>query len=689
MHLALARIARPVLTCALLIAPLGLHAQSRPSTEYQSYLAHVAAASGSLRLNETLEAKRWLASAPVEYKAWEWNYLSARSDNSLRSTDFVDTLPTRLAWSADGSQIILPMSDGTIRFLDAESLIEDRRLVGHTQIVFGARMHSAGRLASCSRDGSLRLRDVVTGDSLWTVKPGGQGLADVDISPDGSEVAYSSWYRTDSGVVGLVSRWNAVTGEKIWGVEYGVKPIVVCRYSPDGRKLAVGTWDWRVAIWDLKSSILLREFNFDDVVAYSAIDDIAWTPDSKSIISATKNGTPRVWDVESGKLRCELRGHARPVASVACSPDGGRFYTAGDDGTIKTWDASDGRLITTQYGHTNEVRSLSVRATDGRIASYSTDGTVRTWDGQYANAFADHSARNDFNYTLPMTLDGSKLACAGPEGGLSFWDAEGNLIRTMPALSELINDAAFSPDGQLVGVVNWDSTVRILDVEAGTVEKELHGQEGGSSSCSFSHDGKYFASGSTNQSIVLWDVATGQIARRITMPTSAYRVEFSRNGKYLAAGMYDGSIGIWDGATLDSITTIPAARGTIYNLEFSRDGWLLASASEDGIARIWRLPSGDLFGEYKGHAGAVYDVAFHPDGTRLVTASADLTARLWDTKTGESTLILSGFQDPVFNLAFSPDGDRLYVSASGSDMLIFDTVPYRERSSMGTKAVGE
>jgi WD40 repeat protein len=681
------RIASLALLIAVLLAPCGLQAQSLQPADYQSYLAHIAAANGSLRLNENSETTRWLASAPEQHRGWEWHFLSARSDNSLDSTTFADTLPTKLTWSPDGRQIILPMSDGSIRFLDAAMLTEDRRLVGHTNVVYAARMHAKGILASCSRDGSIRVWDVVTGDSLWAVKAGGQGLADVDFSPDGSEIAYSSWHRTDSGVIGLVSRWNAATGEKIWSAEYGVKPIVVCRYSPDGSKLAIGTWDWRVVVWDLSSNSEPKRFDFDDVPAYSAIDDIAWTPDSKAIISATRNGTPRVWDVESGKLRFELRGHTRPVTSVACSPDGARLLTAGDDGTIKVWNSVDGRLETTLYGHTNEVRSLAVRAADGMIASYSTDKSMRLWDGTYGSEFSQILARNRYSYALPMTEDGSLLASAGPEGSVTIWDANGGLVRNFPALSGLINDAAFSPDGSLIGVVDWDSTVRILDVAAGTVIKELHGQDGGSSGCTFSRDGRHFASGSTNQSIVIWDVATGEIARRISLPVSAYRVEYSRDGKYLAAGMYDGSIRIWNGATYDSMTTIQAATGRIFNLDFSADGWLLAAAAQDGTASVWRLPSGDKFAEYRGHAGAVWDVAFHPDGSRLVTASADLTARMWDTKTGETTLILADFHDPVFNLIFSPDGSRLYVSASGTDMKILSTVPHRE--AIAHKSAGD
>jgi WD40 repeat protein len=676
-----------IASLVILVQPDHAHAQTTDSTLYQSYLAHVAAASASLRLNETGEAKRWLTAAPEAFKGWEWKYLSARSDNSLASTELSEVLPTRVSWSADGAQIILPMSDGSIRFLDARTLTQDRSISGHTSVVYDARMSTDGRLVSCARGGLIRCWDVVTGDSLWAVQGGGQGLADVDFSPDGKQIAYSSWIRTDSGVVGIVSRWDAATGEKLWSTDFGDKPIVVCRYSPDGKHLAVGTWGWRVAVWTFASSDPPIELDFDDVTAYSAIDDIAWTSDSKAVLSATKNGTPRVWDISTGKLRFELRGHTRPVASVACSPDGARFYTGGDDGTIKIWSTIDGALVTTLYGHTNEVRSLSIRASDGRLASYSIDKSIRVWDGTHGSEFSEMSVRNRYNYTLPITVDGSKLASAGPEGSVTIWDADGLVVKNIAALSDLINDAAFSPDGRLIGTVNWDSTVRILDIETGTVVKELSGLGGGSSSCAFSHDGLLFAAVSTGKQVVIWDVATGSVARRLGMAEVPYRLEFSRDGKWLAVGDRGGAIVIWNATSLDSIATIATGGGTVLGLDFSVDGWLLASASDDGVARVWRMPAGEQFAEYKLHAGRVWDVAWHPDGSHLVTGSADLTARLWDTKTGQSTLILSDFTDPVINLVFSPDGKRLYTSAGGTDLLIFDAVSHRERLAIREKSV--
>ncbi len=307
------------------------HAQDQKlSRAYQSYLAHIAAANASLRLNETAEAKRWLALAPEKYRNWEWRYLHARSDNSFAVLPFSGTTPNRVHYSPDGKTIIVAMLDSTIRLFDAESLRETSRLLGHKNSVYDAKISPDGlRAGSCSRDGTLRIWNLASGKEEWQAQGGGAGLADIYFSPDGKLLAYCSWYSKERKVVGLVSIWEVATGKEIWRTDFRDKPIVDIHFSPEGKRLAAGTWGWRVAVWNLdnKDEAPL-ELNFDDVSAYSAIDDIAFSPDGSKIAAATKNATPRVWDLQTGSLRYELRGHQQPVFAIAFSTDGKRIYTA-------------------------------------------------------------------------------------------------------------------------------------------------------------------------------------------------------------------------------------------------------------------------------------------------------------------------------------------------------------------------
>jgi WD40 repeat protein len=105
-----------VLLCLVLLT--GVLAQPKPDPESRSYLAHIAAASQSLRLYDTAEAKRWLAAAPVKYRGWEWHYLSARSEQSAATFSNGDSA-TALAISPNGKLIATTSTDRSVRILDA------------------------------------------------------------------------------------------------------------------------------------------------------------------------------------------------------------------------------------------------------------------------------------------------------------------------------------------------------------------------------------------------------------------------------------------------------------------------------------------------------------------------------------------------------------------------------------------
>ena len=355
--------------------------QSAQGPEYQSYLAHISAANASLRLHETAEAKKWLAAAPSEYRGWEWHMLTRRADQSVSSLAPEGLSARRFHLRPDGNLLAAVIDDTLIDLIDTRTRQLVRRIQGHSRAVYGVRFSPDGaRLVSCSRATTIRVWDAATGRQLWSGHSRGWGFSDVDFSPDGRQILFSSWFRPAQSVAGIVSLWNAATGQREWETEFGDKPIVVARFSPDGSRFAVGTWGWRVAAWSrdtLGSPII---FHFDDVVAYSAIDDIAFSPDGSKIAAATKNGTPRVWDLTTGSLLFELRRHTQPVPAVTFSADGAHIVTGGTDGVVMVWDGHTGRFLTKLYGHTGQIAAFSTPARGTTLASLSSDRSIRFWD---------------------------------------------------------------------------------------------------------------------------------------------------------------------------------------------------------------------------------------------------------------------------------------------------------------------
>jgi WD40 repeat protein len=141
--------------------------------------------------------------------------------------------------------------------------------------------------------------------------------------------------------------------------------IYAMALSPDGR--------WLVSGGLTKDAIRLYDFATGDLVSLlnghtNAVNSLAFSFDSKRLISGSYDATAIIWDVENRQLVHRLKGHKEFIFSVAFTPDGQWAVTGSDDTTVRLWRVSDGKQITILKGHNNQVRSLAIRTSDGMIA---------------------------------------------------------------------------------------------------------------------------------------------------------------------------------------------------------------------------------------------------------------------------------------------------------------------------------
>ncbi|KAJ7314193.1 quinon protein alcohol dehydrogenase-like superfamily, partial [Mycena albidolilacea] len=242
---------------------------------------------------------------------------------------------------------------------------------------------------------------------------------------------------------------------------------------------------------------------------------------------------------------------------------------------------------------------------------------------------------------------------------------------------------AFSPDGTRIVSGSSDNTVRIWDAATGTEEQKLEGHGNSVWSVAFSPDGTRIVSGSSDNTVRIWDAATGTEEQKLEgHGNSVWSVAFSPDGTRIVSGSSDNTVRIWDAATGTEEQKLEGHGNSVCSVAFSPDGTRIVSGSSDNTVRIWDAATGTEEQKLEGHGNWVWSVAFSPDGTQIVSGSSDNTVRIWDAATGTEEQKLEGHGNPVWSVAFSPDGTRIVSGSSDNTVRIWDAATGTEEQKL-------
>jgi hypothetical protein len=154
----------------------------------------------------------------------------------------------------------------------------------------------------------------------------------------------------------------------------GAGNLRLARGLLDGTRPEMRGWEWRYL------DRVCRERYMPLRGHTGTVRSVVFSPDGAKVVTASADGTARVWDANTGAEVLALRGHTGTVRSARFSPGGGRVVTASGDGTARVWDANTGATVLALDGHTGGVMDAAFSPDGARLLTVEADRTVRLYD---------------------------------------------------------------------------------------------------------------------------------------------------------------------------------------------------------------------------------------------------------------------------------------------------------------------
>lgn len=446
------------------------------------------------------------------------------------------------------------------------------------------------------------------------------------------------------------------------GHRHGVNEIA---YSPDSSRIMSASSDSTVKEWDTRTGEYIRTYSGNG----GAVHDIAYHPSGRKIVTGcfdkniTDKYTVKEWDTETGQC---IKGYdaGSLVLSAAYTSDGNRILSGSSNGIVREWDPDTGECINAIKVYESHGTVQAACSPDNtQIAAWWGDNSIRIWDIKTGACIRVLEGHTGTVHDAAYSPDGRRLVTASADKTIREWDAEtGKCIRTYDGHSGDVYSVVYNLKCNRILSASKDKTVKEWDNETGECIHTYEGHKQMAVSAIYSPDGKRIASASMDRSVKEWDIETGECLHTYEGNyNNILNAIYEKGGRRIAFSTWDSMINEVDYEKGDPISILEGHRTGITELAYSADGKRIFSSSADKSIKEWDLETEECIKTYYGHNGAVNSICCSPDGKNMVSASQDRTVRVWDIETGECAAIHGENGCRVKEIIYSPDRKRLLL----------------------------
>ena len=414
-----------------------------------------------------------------------WDVITGERKSLSESPGYVGDI----SFSPDGRTLATGIFGGKIRLWDVDTG-EHKKTITNMSVRYSVmsvmhehdfKPHSPDgkKLVFGNRDGTVYLWDAVTKQEQtlsginYNSKESPYNTSAL-ISPDSQTLA--SWHTHEDLNIRL---WDISSGKlkrTLRGHKTRVKTVV---FSPDSSMMA--SWssegDTTIRLWDVATGRHKRTLKGHT----NWVEDVSFSPDGKTLASGGLDGTIRIWNSETGKqgqsfmensFANDLAAQSAAVTVVTFYSDGVVLASGHKNGSIRLWDLDTGKPIQTLRRHADAVSTISFSSDGKTVASTSRDATARLWDaatGEQIHALTgyERTTWRVFFYPngLPLATGFQHINSHGYDKNIHLWDLRtGHLKKTLTGHAGRVENIGFSGDGYTLTSLSFDDTVLLWDL---------------------------------------------------------------------------------------------------------------------------------------------------------------------------------------------------------------------------------